>query len=217
MSVRVNLLPQEVAAERTARRTSLLTGAAVLFFVVVLGLVYLLQGNELRQAERERDDVQAEVSQLQAELATLEQFRQLANELEARNALLAAAMGQEISFARVMNDLSLAFPTSASLRELRIIAVQEDQFAAPVEEVSFGEAVANVAYEGYSVERFAPGVETVIIEFDKVRGFFSTYLNTAGVEEIGTTDVTAFQGTVRLDEQALTRRYEGGLPEEVSP
>jgi outer membrane murein-binding lipoprotein Lpp len=216
MSVKVNLLPQEVAAERAARRTTGLTIAAVLLLVVVLAGVHLLRLGEIGQAEEERDATQAEISRLQAEVAQLEQFRQLADELEARNAVLAAAMGSEISFARMLNDLSLAFPAGSSLRSLTA-TVLTPEAVSPTGEVAFGEAVASVAYEGYSVERYAPGVEAVLIEFDKVRSFFSAFVESAQLEEIGTTEVTSFSGSIQVDEDALTGRYADGLPEEVTP
>jgi hypothetical protein len=121
-------------------------------------------------------------------------------------------MANEISYARVLNDLALSFPASSSMRELTV-GVQ-----APVEgQVTFGDAVAALTYDGYSTERYAPGVEAILVEFDKVRSFFSSYIGTAAVEEIGSTEVTGFRGTVQLGDEALTRRYENGLPEEMTP
>jgi hypothetical protein len=215
MSVRVNLLPREDRAAKAARRTTNLTVLGVALFALLLGGLYLMKLNEIAQAEADQETVQADVSRLQAEVASLEQFRQLADELEARNALLASAMGREISFARVMNDMSLAFPANSSLRSMTLAAA-DPALVATADTVAFGETVATVSYEGYSVERFAPGVETVILEFDKVRAFFNAFIGTAAVEEIGTTEVTGYQGTVGLDDAALTGRYANGLPEEAS-
>lgn len=211
MSIMVNLLPREVAAQRVERRTAKITGAAVLVFVGALGGLYSMKLGEIADAEAERDTVQAEVSQLQAEVASLQQFRVLADELDARNTLLAATMAGEVSHARVLNDLSLTFPASSSLRSLSIAG------GVQTGEITFGESVATVTFEGYSTERFAPGVETVLVEFDKVRSFFNTFVDNARVEEIGATDVTAFSGTVGLGDEALTHRYADGLPEEVNP
>lgn len=209
MTARVNLLPKEDLSARAARRTMHTTVGLVLLFVVALGGLYALKTSELQQAQEEQMTAQADVSQLEAEVAQLEQFRVLADELEARNALLASAMGQEISFARVLNDLSLAFPAGSSLRTLSV-GVQAP--AAP-EAVAFGETVAAVSYDGYSVERFAPGVETVIVEFDKVRSFFNSSIATAAVEEIGSTEVIGFVGNAQLGSDAFTGRYADGLPE----
>jgi hypothetical protein len=212
MSVKVNLLPREVSARRAERRTATITTVVVLVFVIALGGLYFLKQQEIREAEEERDVVQAEVSRLEAEVASLEQFRQLADELEARNAILAASMERELAVARILNDFALTFPTSASMRSLQLSAT------APVAvegDITFGEAVAQLQYDGYSVERYAPGVESVLIEFDKVRSFFATYLSTAQVEEVEDEEVTGFQGSVQLNDEALTGRYAEGLPGEV--
>jgi hypothetical protein len=218
MSVKVNLLPREVAGARAARRTTRLTVACVLLFAVALGGAYLQKLGEIDQAELARDTVQADVVRLQTELATLEEYRQLADQLDARNAVLTAAMANEISFARVLNDMSLSFPASSSLRTLQVATRASAQAVEPAAgDVSFGEPVASVTYAGYSVERFAPGVETVIVEFDKVSAFFSSFIVSARLEEIGTTEVTGFDGTVQLDDGALTGRYADGLPQEVAP
>jgi cell division protein FtsB len=214
MSVRVNLLPQEVHTARAGRRATNVTILLVLLFVALLGGLYVLKLQEIQQAEEERDAVQAEVDRLEAEVASLEQFRQLADELEARNAILASAMAREVSYARLLNDMSLAFPANASLRTLQVTA--QDPADAPGG-VSFGDSVAIIAYNGYSVERYAPGVETVIIEFDKVDHLFATYLTAAQTEEVGDTEVTGFSGTVQVDDDAYTQRYADGLPEEVAP
>ncbi len=217
MSIVVNLLPREVAVRRLERRTTMLTTAFVLVFAVALAGLYILKLGEIADAEAERDIVQGQVSQLEAEVASLEQYRLLADELEARNAVLAAAMSGEVSHARILNDLSLAFPSTASLRSLQIASIGSDPAAAGAEDgIDFGDEVARLSYQGYSTERFAPGVEAVLIEFDKVRSFFNTFVDSAAVESIGDTEVTAFSGTVGLDDEAYTRRYADGLPEEIN-
>lgn len=210
MSVRVNLLPREIEERRAARRTTGISVFAVILFVALLGVLYVLKLNEIRDAEEEREVVRSEVAQLEAQIAELEQFRRLAEELEARNALLADAMGAEVSFARVLNDLSLAFPTSSSLRTLT--ATLQDPVPPPGAEQP---SVMSVAFNGYSVERYAPGVEVVIVEFDRVPIFFSTYVTNAQEEELHDSDVTGFTGSVQLNEEARTRRYADGLPEGV--
>jgi Tfp pilus assembly protein PilN len=184
----------------------------VVAFVALLGTLYTMKLGEIAEAEEAREQVRAEIAQLEAQIAELEQFRRLAEELEARNDLLAHAMEPEVSFARVLNDLSLAFPSSASLRTLG--ATLNDEGTTPPTGVAEPPAVT-LTFDGYSVERFAPGVETVMVDFDKVPTFFSTFLATASLEEIEETEVTGFNGSVQLNEDARTRRYAHGLPEGI--
>lgn len=210
MTVQVNLLPQELAQRARARRVTAATVAGVVVWVALLGGLYALKLAEVADAESQREDVRAEVARLEARVAQLEQYRELADELEARNTLLAQSMATEISYARILNDLSLAFPASSSLMTLNA-SVSDTAEASPGAEI--GESVANVTYTGYSVERFAPGVETVLVEFDKVPVFFNPYLVNAQLEEIGETGVTGFNGVVQLGDGSYTRRYADGLPE----
>jgi hypothetical protein len=214
MTVQVNLLPQELAQRERSRQITALAVGLVILWVALLGGLYALKLGELGDAETARDDVQAEVARLEAEVAQLQQYRELADELEARNVLLAEAMATEISYARVLNDLSLSFPASSSMRTLDANTVDPDS-AAPG--ATIGAAVATLTFDGYSVERYAPGVETVLVEFGKVPVFFNPYLSTAGTEAIGNTDVIGFNGFVQLGPEAFTRRYENGLPEGERP
>lgn len=211
----VNLLPQEVDAERRVHRRAVLSAVGVAVFAVVLGGVYLQKLDQVRDAETARDDAAAEVASLEQEVAALQEYRVLADSLAARNAVLAEAMGGEVSFASSLNDLALAFPASASLDSLNLALVEAEE---PGEgDIAFGAPVAELTYSGYSVERYAPGVETVLVEFDRVSSLFNVYLNTAAEEEVGGTEVYNFDGSAGVDESARTGRYRNGLPAEEAP
>jgi Tfp pilus assembly protein PilN len=213
MSVKVNLLPRELAETVRERRLVNLTIVGVLAFVVLLSLLYVLKLLDVNAAREDRDIAQAEVTRLEARVAELEQFRVLADELENRNTLLATAMAGEVSWSRILNDLSLTFPANSSLRALSGSTAALDPAGTPVATSGIG----NLTFNGYSVEEYAPGVESVLIEFDKVQAFFNVFLSTAAQEEIGGTEVTTFDGTVLLDEDARTGRYEQGLPAGEAP
>ncbi len=190
-------------------------------YLLLLGFGYVLKLGDVNQARQERDQAQADVARLQAQLNALEPFRRLAQQVEARNNVLAAAMATEISWSRVLNDLSLTFPPNASL--LTLSATQptaEDAGQTGETEagaVALGEVVTTVEFSGYSVERYAPGVEGVLLRFDEVRGFFNSYLATAAAEERATTGVTNFNGSVQLGREAYTGRFAEGLPPEAAP
>lgn len=210
MTVKVNLLPREIEERRTARRVTTFSILGVVVVIALLAGLYVLKLGEVRDAEEEREQVRAEIARLEAQVAELEQFRRLADELEARNALLAFSMSPEVSFARVLNDLSLSFPTSSSLRTLT--ATLQDPTASPG---GAEPSIVFVEFGGYSVERYAPGVETVVVEFDRVTTFFNAFVATAQQEEIEDTQVTGFSGSVQLSEDARTGRYVDGLPEGI--
>lgn len=214
MSARVNLLPREIAADTRVRTVARMSTLGVVVVVAVLGGLYLLQLQQVADAEREREDAQQRITQAEQRLAALDEFRVLKERYDARQALLAHAMADEISWARILNDLSLAFPSDASLVTLDAEAQQPDEPADG--EVVFGDRVGQISASGYSLERYAPGVESVLMDFDGARGFFNSYLQTATATELGGNEVTNFNGTVDLDADAYTQRYVDGLPPEVA-
>lgn len=211
----VNLLPQEIDTERRVRRRAALSVIGVVVFIAVLGGLYVHKLDQVREAEQARDEAATEVANLEQELAQLQEYRELADLLDARNAVLADAMSDEVSFARGLNDLALAFPASASMESLDLTLVEAEPAGDGV--ITFGTPVAEVNYTGYSTERYAPGVETVLIEFDRVSPLFNVYMSDAATEERGTTEVVNFNGTAAMDETARTGRYDDGLPAEVTP
>lgn len=213
----VNLLPQEIDTERRVRRRATLSAIGVVVFIAVLGGLYVHKLDQVREAEQARDEAATEVANLEQELAQLQEYRELADLLDARNAVLADAMSDEVSFARGLNDLALAFPASASMESLDIALVEGDNESTEDGVITFGTPVAQVDYTGYSTERYAPGVETVLIEFDRVSPLFNVYMNNAAAEERGSTEVINFNGTAAMDETARTGRYDDGLPAEVTP
>ncbi len=238
MSVKVNLLPREYEEQVRRRRTIGYTVAGVLLWCGVLAVVQALKAADVDRAREERDLALAQTAQLQSELVALDSYRVLAERLETRSALLADAMAPEVSWATLLNDLSLTFPTTSSLRSLTGTLDQPLPDAAPVPPAPAPtpaptpppapapvpapapgplteEAIGTIVFEGYSIEGYAPGVETAIVRFDDVESFSDSFLTQAGTEEIGVTPVTQFQGQVDVNGSARTNRYAEGLPPEV--
>ena len=216
MTARVNLLPREIEQRARARRTTSWAIGAVAAYAALLGLVYIAKLGDLNAARADRDNAEATVAALEAELATLQEFAELDRQLTARNNLLSASMATEISWARVLNDLSLTFPPSSSLLQLTGEAAGADATgAAGTDPNPNSESIATVTFSGYSVERFAPGVERVLVKFDEVDTFFNPYLSEAVEAPRGETDVTTFAGSMHLTDDAYTGRYADGLPPEV--
>jgi hypothetical protein len=210
MSVRINLLPSQARARDKARRGNLLLGFLVLVVVGLLGLVFITKQGAVDDAVATRDDAQATVNQLQAQVQALGAFQGLADELAAGNVLLTTAMGDEIAVARVLNDVSLSLPSTASLTALTLT---RDETVPTAGQPELGESVANLLLSGYSIERYAPGVEGVLLQFDQVDGLVLTYLNTAALADIASVQVTSFDANGLLTAEIFTERYLEGLPE----
>lgn len=210
MSVRINLLPSTIQERENERRANLLLALLVLLFIAGLVLIYFTKQASVDRAVADRDTAQEEVNDLQAQVQALAAFQELADELAAGNTLLTTAMGDEIAVARVLNDVSLSLPGTASLTSLTLAREDAVETAG---EVDLGDTVANLLLAGYSIERYAPGVEGVLLQLDQVNGLVLTYLNTAAAAEIANVAITSFDANGLLTEQIYTNRYAEGLPE----
>lgn len=210
MTVRINLLPSTIQERETARRANLLLVLLVVLFIAGLVFVYFTKAASVDRAVEARDAAQMEVNQLQAQVQALAAFQALADELAAGNTLLVTAMGDEIAVARILNDVSLSLPGTASLTSLTLT---RDDATDAAGDVDLGDSVANLLVAGYSIERYAPGVEGVLLQFDQVTGLVLTYLNTAAAADIAGVGVTSFDANGLLTEEIYTDRYAEGLPE----
>lgn len=210
MTVRINLLPSSIQERESARRANVALVLLVILFIAGLVFLYFTKSASVDRAVESRDAAQAEVNQLQAQVQALAAFQALADELAAGNTLLTTAMGDEIAVARILNDVSLSLPSTASLTSLTL---SRDDVAAAADTVELGDTVANLLVAGYSIERYAPGVEGVLLQFDQVTGLVLTYLNTAAAAEIADVAVTSFDANGLMTEEIFTNRYAEGLPE----
>jgi type IV pilus assembly protein PilN len=214
VSARVNLLPPEIRERPRQLQVRNLTIAGVAGWAALLALLYILKLGTIGAAESERDGAQADLEASQAQLAALQPYAELDAEVAARNATVAAALGDEISWARLLNDLSLSFPPSASLLTLTA-ATDAAEGTADAEGGVTDNEVGEVVFTGYSVDGLAPGVEAVLLRLGEVPGLVNTYLSQAADEARGDVDVTTFDGTAALSQDVYSGRYAEGLPPEL--
>lgn len=211
MSVKVNLLPQHIQQDARERRIALGAATGLVIWMLLLALFFVQQMAAASHTGNVRDDEQAELVRLQARANELEPYRELARRFDAGNALLASSMAGQLAWSGLLNDLALVFPANSSLLTMDITT--------PVGSASTGAPqapgmVGSVLFTGYSVERYAPGVESVLLGMDDAAVFESLYLSAATRGLIGSTQVTNFTGSARLTDRVFTGRFLMGLPED---
>ncbi|MBW3578290.1 MAG: hypothetical protein KY462_11245 [Actinobacteria bacterium] len=210
MSSRVNLLPREAEDRERARRARFLLVLAGIAFLVVLGLLYALQvarlnaaRGELEAAEAERDELQAEVTELSA-YAELDQRRTQTIEL------LTAVMAPETSLGGILQDVAAVMPTDSALTSLTVTIPQEALEQGPFD--FGGPSFGTLAAAGETLRGHAPGVERLLLEFDKIAAFFNVFVTGSEIDEEG---ITVFTVESDLGPEIFTGRYVEGLPEEL--
>lgn len=212
MSVRVNLLPQETYAKQAAARQRNIAALAGLALLLVLGLVYWMQNNALSDAREDREVAQAELDELTEREAQLAEFRELEQRVERSQTLIAEALANEISFAGMLQDIAAVMPEDAALTDLDITAVTD----ASADGGAVREVVAQIVAGGESLEGHAPGLERLLIEFDKIASFFDIYFTDSVLDTEGTEDAAVFTFEVDVGQEARTHRYVDGAPEDLS-
>lgn len=196
MSASVDLLPPELAQRRADRRNLQAFAGVVVLVVATVLLVYAGESRRLTAATAQREAAEAELAQLSAREAALAEFGLLDRELEAAQLQLATALGAEVGFAGILQDLAAVLPTDATIDDLTIDSLVPD-------------VAAVVQLSGETRLGIAPGLERLLVSIDKVDAFASTQLSSSTVDG----EYTAFDLRVSVDEAARTNRYAEGLPE----
>jgi type IV pilus assembly protein PilN len=114
----VNLLPPEILAAQRQRR---LAGVVALAGVGVIGLIlvfYVLQLGKVSGIRSDIDQQQQTNQGLQTEIQKLSEFEQLRAQAQARQQLLNDVYANEISFSRVLMDVSRVIPSTAALTSM---------------------------------------------------------------------------------------------------
>ncbi|HVM14961.1 MAG TPA: hypothetical protein VM287_11625 [Egibacteraceae bacterium] len=215
MTQTINLLPARYAERIAERRAAAVAGVALVALVVLLGLASVVQPRQLAQAESRREAEQARTAQLLAQRRALAPFRQVVDGIVGRERLLAAAMQTQVSWAQLFTSLSTTFPGGASLTSLTAESTLAPfETAPPAKPGDEDRVIGSMTLKGYSVERFAPGVEQILQLLDGVRGLSRPRLQVGTADKIGARPVTTFDAVSLLDAAALTGRYADGLPPE---
>ena len=114
----VNLLPPEILAGRTFRRTQKVLGASVLVVALALGGVYLLQVQNKNEAADALAVSQATGKTLQVEQAKYADVPRVYQAIDDAQTARQTAMGQDVEWFRYLTDFSLTMPANVWLTSL---------------------------------------------------------------------------------------------------
>lgn len=242
IEVGVVLLPSRYADARRSRRVTQISVITGTLAISAIALASALVWRHTQELQVERDVLQARVDTLNSQQAALKEFQEQANKLNKVNGDLKAVMSSEVSWARMLNDLSMTVPATATLegfsasidpRSAAEVAntidpsavssdkKSEDPNAEPKPPVSIGD----ISIEGYSIEKYSPGVETVLARFDEVLSYSDVFLSSTSKTEAegviagqsatasGEVAKSEFTTAIKIGPAALTGRYRDGLPE----
>jgi Tfp pilus assembly protein PilN len=210
---RVNLLPPEIAERHRFRRVQMgLIGTAVAALLAVAGL-YILAAGQVGDAQSDLDTQTETGQRLQREVNTFAQVPAVRAQVDAAEARLTQAMGQEVRWSYFLNDLSLTLP-----RGVWITKVNANQVVAGTP------AAAAAAPTGTQQPILTPGIGSVeftgralghndvaafLDALAKQKGYASPYFTNAAFDDQATLakPVVRFTSTTAVTEAALSNRY----------
>jgi Tfp pilus assembly protein PilN len=212
MMRRIDLLPSVYAQRRQERRNlALAVVAGLLVFLIFVGW-WVFLGFRINAAEQDLADVQARNATLQAEIAELQEFVELQNEVDSKRTALQTVFAGDIDWPSVMTEVAMVIPGEVWLTSFNASAgTTEGATTVPTEtnpiRITSQEPVGRIQFSGNALTM--PGVAKWMIRLESVEEFFAVYLGNAtqGASDEGTPTVS-FTSTLELGPEALSGRFQ---------
>ncbi|MGE3811677.1 MAG: PilN domain-containing protein [Candidatus Nanopelagicales bacterium] len=225
---RVDLTPGVIAEEAKVRRGKLVLVGAAAVSVGVVGALYMMAGQEVAAAEERLDAANARSAVLATQLAEYADVPKARAELAQAQSQQYTAMGGEVRWSFLLNDLALTMPRGASLTEFKGVidgvapaagAATAAAGAADSANVSvLGKpAIGTISYAGEA--RAYSNVATFLDTLAKQKTLLDPFPGTvqeATDSESGTSDGTTtnqgqgyeFTASAAITSKALSHRYD---------
>lgn len=205
---RVNLLPPEIGEAARFRRVQRSLALAVAGAVGVVGLVYLGATGAVDDAQGRVDAATAVQSGLQAETASYRDVQARHAAAAAAQQMLVRAMGSEVRFSGLLDDLALSVPDGVWLTNAVFTQTPAATTTAPTATgatTSAATGIGTITMSGYALEY--EGVARWLDAAAGQRGYADPYLQTSQEEKVNDKMVINWSTTIVLTSDALSGRY----------
>lgn len=201
---RVNLLPPEIAETRRFRKIQMGLGGTVLGAVGVVALLYVAANSSVSSAQASLDTATAKHAALQSQTARYSDVTAAYAQASAATAMLTQAMGEEVRYSQLLNDLSLSVPETVWLKNVTFTQggpAAPAAGAAPVAAAGIG----NVSFTGVGFTH-----DDVAVWLDSLAGqkiYANPYFASSTEALLGTRKTVNFTSTATLTPAAYSGRY----------
>ena len=205
---RVNLLPPEIGEQRRFRKVQAGLGAGVLAALGVVGALTLLATGAVSDAQTELDTAKAQQTQLQAQQAQYAEVPLVFAQVEAAQAQLSQAMGNEVRWSYFLNDLSLEIPGKVWLTSMTVtqnVDAAAAAVAAPATGSYLTPGIGTVTFEGKGYAH--NDVASWLVALAKQKGLTQPYFTSSTKEAIGAENAVTFSSQATVTAEALSERY----------
>lgn len=212
---RIDLLPESYAVRRRERRS---LGVVIIAGLVVLLLLvgwWFVLGTQVSDARDDLAAVEATNDGLRAEIAELQRFADLENEVITKRTALATVFASDLDWPSLLTELAMIVPGEVWLKTLAASAAGAEgegtvgTETAPVD-INAKQHAGRIQFTGSSLTM--PGVAKWLIRLGTVDEFEAIWLTSAIKNEgtVGTTPVVEFDSTLELNAKARSGRFQGG-------
>lgn len=201
----VDLLPEEIAQERKFRATRALLSLVVIGSVLVTGGLYFVATSQVNQATDDLASATTQQAALKAEAAKYAEVPKVYAQVAVAEQQLTQAMGQEVRYSYVLNDLSLMMSRVSGVW-LQTLNVTQASDPTQAKTALGGPALGTITFGGTATQY--NDVAAFLDGLAKTPYYTAPYFNnsTAG-QTIGDTPVVTFSSQVSLTAKALSNRY----------
>ena len=225
---RIDLLPRKLVEERLVRRQRTGIGAGFLVLLAALGVWYVLETQQLSDAQAVADQERATATGLRAQRAQLQPLADLESQIDAAEQLRATVYRNEIRFSGVMRDISaivpddvwltsmaVAFTDTATTSQAGTGTAASTGGAAPATtpgSPGAGSPVASITFAGAGLEHVDVGGFLRALARGPKKGGQQVYLNpyftTSQKGDKEGQPTVSFTATVDLSSAAYSGRYQ---------
>lgn len=199
----INLLPPEVARQRSRRRRLALMVVAGIAYVAVLAVGVLVWNGRVDTARRDLD-TQLSVNQtLERQVVALSESGNLREEFNAKADLVRTALATDVDWGIILNDLARLLPPRLWV----------ETFSGAIVPPTTPGVVGQVAFSGIGFD--FPDVSAWLraLDSEQFNGITGTWVSTVSEGIIGQSEVVTFTSTAVLTDAATTNRAEELIPE----
>jgi Tfp pilus assembly protein PilN len=204
----VNLMPPEIAqAQRLHQLQRGMVGAVVLSALLVGGLYYHAKQG-MTSAQNSLQTAQTQNASLEGKYHALDYVQSDYTQAQAKQQMLSQAMGQEIRWSFVLQDLTTRIPNNVWLAGMTVAETSVPGSTAPAATPAVGSTVVpigNVTFSGIAFNH--DDVANWLSSVAKIKGFSDLAFSNSSKTVIGTKTVVSFGSTANVDPQALSNRY----------
>ncbi|MCW2600798.1 MAG: Fimbrial assembly family protein [Frankiales bacterium] len=211
---RVNLLPPEIAEKRAFRRIQMGLGAALVAAVGIVGMLYVSATHSVSAANTDLASAKSDNNRLQTQAASYRDVTATYAAAAAAQAQLTMAMGDEVRYSQLLNDLALSIPSTVWLKNIGFAPAAA---AAATPGTTSGSAAVptistfTVSGVGFSQDDVALWLDSLASQ--KANGkpdgytYSNVYFSNSTEALLGSRKTVNFTSTANLTGNALSGRY----------